>query len=85
MKTCSDLLVWQNEMRFAIVIYKVFKSFLKEETFGRTAQLIRSAVTIPSNISRAYGREVVKDYLRFLNIVIALFFELQTQREIAYN
>jgi four helix bundle protein len=85
MKTCSDLLVWQNEMRFAIVIYKVFKSFSKEETFGPTAQLIRSAVTIPSNISRAYGREVVKDYLRFLNIVIALFFELQTQREIAYN
>ena len=72
-------------MNFVTEIYKVSKSFLKEETFGLTSQLRRSAVSIPSNISEAYGREEVKDYLRFLNIAIASLFELQTQLEIAFN
>jgi four helix bundle protein len=85
MKTFRDLLVWQKSMPFVTEIYKVSKSFPKEETFGLTAQLRRSAVSIPSNISEGYGREGVKDYLRFLNIAIASLFELQTQIEIAYN
>ena len=85
MKTFRDLLVWQKSMSFVTEIYKVSKSFPKEETFGLTSQLRRSAVSIPSNISEGYGREGVKDYLRFLNIAIASLFELQTQVEIAFN
>jgi len=72
-------------MNFVTEIYKVSNSFPKEETFGLTSQLRRSAVSIPSNISEGYGREGVKDYLRFLNIALASLFELQTQVEIAFN
>lgn len=85
MKTFRDLLVWQKSMVFVTEIYNVSKSFPKEEIFGLTSQLRRSAVSIPSNISEGYGREGVKDYLRFLNISIASLFELQTQIEIAFN
>ncbi len=85
MKTFRDLLVWQKSMSFVTEIYKISKLFPKEETFGLTSQLRRSAVSIPSNISEGYGREGVKDYLRFLNIAIASLFELQTQVEIAFN
>ncbi|WP_368384766.1 four helix bundle protein [Polaribacter sp. NJDZ03] len=67
MKTFRDLLVWQKSMNFVAKIYKVSKLFPKEETFGLTSQLRRSAVSIPSNISEGYGREGMKDYLRFLN------------------
>ena len=56
MKTFRDLLVWQKSMSFVTEIYKVSKSFPKEETFGLTSQLRRSAVSIPSNISEGYGR-----------------------------
>ena len=85
MKTFRDLLVWQKSMSFVTEIYNESKYFPKEETFGLTSQIRRSAVSIPSNISEGFGREGIKDYLRFLNIAIASLYELQTQLEIAYN
>ena len=74
MKTFRDLLVWQKSMSFVIEVYKVSKSFPKEETFGLTSQLRRSAVSIPSNISEGYGREGVKDYLRFFEYCYSVTF-----------
>ena len=85
MKTFRDLLIRQKSMSFVTEIYKESKSFPKEENFGLTSQIRRSAVSIPSNISEGFGRDGVKDYLRFLNIAIASLFELQTQLEIAFN
>ena len=85
MKTFRELIVWQKAMSFVTEIYKVSKQFPKDETFGLTSQIKRSAVSIPSNISEGYGREGLNDYLRFLNIAMASLFELQTQLEIAYN
>ncbi len=85
MKTFRDLLVWQKSMSFVTEIYKVSNAFPKEEVFGLTSQIRRCSVSVPSNISEGFGREGVKDYLRFLNVAIASLFELQTQLEIAYN
>ena len=85
MKTFRDILVWQKSMSFVTEIYNESKSFPKEEVYGLTSQIRRSAVSIPSNISEGFGREGVADYLRFLNIGIASLFELQTQLEIAFN
>jgi len=85
MKTFRDLLVWQKSMSFVTEIYKVSKQFPKDENFGLTSQIRRSVVSVPSNISEGYGREGMKDYLRFLNIAMASLFELQTQLEIASN
>ena len=78
-------MVWQKSMNFVTEVYSISKLFPKEENFGLTSQIRRSAISIPSNIAEGFGREGVKDYLRFLNIAIASLFELQTQLEIAYN
>lgn len=72
-------------MDFVTEIYKVSKTFPKEESFGLTSQIRRSSISIPSNISEGYGREGLNDYIRFLNIAISSLFELQTQIEIAFN
>ena len=85
MKTFRDLLVWQRSMTFVTEIYKVSKSFPDDENFVLSSQIRKSAISVPSNISECYGRDGLKDYLRFLNIAIASLFELQTQLEIAYN
>lgn len=85
MKTFRELIVWQKSMDFVTEIYKVSKLFPKDENYGLTSQIRRSAVSIPSNISEGYGREGLNDYLRFLNISMASLFELQTQLEISYN
>jgi len=85
MKTFRELIVWQKSMDFVTEIYKETKKFPKEELFGLTSQMRRSAVSIPSNISEGFGRQGLNDYLRFLNIGIASLFELQTQVEISCN
>ena len=85
MKTFRDLLVWQKSMNFVTVVYQISKTFPNEELFGLTSQIRSCSISIPSNISEGFGRDSVKDYLRFLNIAISSLFELQTQLEIAFN
>ncbi|GGF11970.1 four helix bundle protein [Flavobacterium limi] len=79
------ILVWQKSISLVTKIYKVTRTFPKEETFGLTSQIRRSSVSIPSNIAEGSGRESTKDFLRFLYISLGSIFEMQTQLEIAKN
>ena len=65
--------------------YRVTRDFPKDELYGLTSQIRRSAVSIPSNIAEGYGRNSPKDYIRFLQIANGSLFELQTQLEIGFN
>jgi four helix bundle protein len=85
MSTFRNLLVWQKSMDLVTKMYSSTQKFPKEELFGLTSQIRRSAVSIPSNIAEGYGRDSNKEYLRFLNVSIGSLFELQTQIEIAKN
>ena len=85
MKTFRDLLIWQKSTSLVTEIYHLTNSFPKEEIYGLSSQIRRSAISIPSNIAEGYGRDGNSDYLRFLNISISSLFEIQTQLEISYN
>jgi four helix bundle protein len=85
MKTYRDLIVWQKSVHFVTVIYKITKTFPKDEVFGLISQMRRCSVSIPSNIAEGYGRRAKKDYLRFLQIAMGSVYELQTQLEISQN
>ncbi len=85
MSNFRNLLVWQKSMLLVTKIYTVTNNFPKEEVFGLTSQIRRSAISIPSNIAEGLGRDSNKEFLRFLNISIGSLFELQTQLEIAKN
>jgi four helix bundle protein len=85
MKTFRDLLIWQKSMNLVTEIYQLTNSFPKEEIYGLSSQIRRSAISIPSNIAEGYGRDGNSDFLRFLNISISSLFEIQTQLEISYN
>ena len=83
--TFRKLLIWQKSMTLVTDIYKEVKTFPTDELYALTSQIKRSATSIPSNIAEGYGRDGIKDYLRFLNIALSSLFELQTQIEVAYN
>ena len=78
-----ELEVWKQSMDLTEEIYRITRSFPKEEMFGLTAQMRRSALSIPSNIAEGNGRKLPNDYVRFLRISLGSLLELITQLELA--
>ena len=78
-----DLKVWQRAMQLTVAIYRLTKDFPREEQYGLTAQIRRSAVSIPSNIAEGQGRASTGEFRQFLAIARGSNCEVQTQLEIA--
>ena len=72
-------------MTFAQAVYSLTRQFPKEEMFGLTSQLRRSAVSIPSNIAEGQGRNSDKSFAVFLTQAQGSLYELETQIELARN
>jgi four helix bundle protein len=85
MKTHKDLDVWRKGVEFVTLIYQSTSPFPKEELYGLTSQIRRSAVSIPSNIAEGAARNHDKEFLQFLYIALASASELETQLIIANN
>ena len=78
-----DLLVWQRSIQLTVAIYRLSQSFPREEVYGLTSQIRRSAVSIPSNIAEGQGRLNTGEFRQFLGVARGSNCELQTQLEIA--
>ena len=79
----KDLKIWQKSVDLAVKVYEDTKLFPKEELYGLTFQLKKSAVSIPSNIAEGSGRNTKKDFNNFLGISYGSSCELNTQLVIA--
>ena len=64
-------------------IYELTKTYPKEEQFGLTSQMRRSAVSIPSNIAEGAARQGTKEFVQFLHVSVGSAMELDTQLEIS--
>ena len=78
-----ELIVWQRAMQLTVAVYRLTREFPREEQFGLTSQIRRSAVSIPSNIAEGQGRSSVGEFRQFLGIARGSTCEVQTQLEIA--
>jgi len=79
----QDLRIWQKGIEVVRDIYILTKKFPKEELYGLTSQMRRSAVSIPSNIAEGFRRYHNKEYKQFLYIAMGSCAELETQIIIA--
>jgi four helix bundle protein len=70
-------------MQLTVAIYRVTQGFPREEIYGLTSQIRRSAVSVPSNIAEGHGRLNSGEYRQFLGVARGSNFEWQTQLEIA--
>lgn len=75
--------VWKMAMDFVKEIYYETMKFPSTETYGLSAQMRRSSVSIPSNIAEGAARKGNKEFKQFLNIAQGSISELDTQIELA--
>ncbi len=79
----KELIVWQKSIQLVVNIYILTENFPREEIYGLTSQMRRSAISIPSNIAEGRCRGTRKDFMQFLRIAYGSGAELETQIEIA--
>jgi four helix bundle protein len=73
-----DLKVWQEGMTLAQTCYELTRTFPREEAFGMTSQIRRSAASVPANIAEGYGRDSKGEYVQFLRIAQGSLKEAET-------
>lgn len=75
----EELTIWQKAMDITEKCYIATENFPREEKYGLTSQVRRSAVPIPSNISEGAGRNTNGEFRQFLGIANGSSYELLTQ------
>lgn len=75
----KKMMIWKNAMDLSNSVFKITKEFPKQEDYGLTSQINRSAVSVPSNIAEGSSRYSNKDFNRFLEISLGSLYELHTQ------
>ncbi|MBA9076415.1 four helix bundle protein [Rufibacter quisquiliarum] len=85
MRAYTDLDVWKKARVLASSVYRLSRSFPKEELFGLTLQIRRAAVSIVSNIAEGCGRQTTKDAVNFFYFSRGSLFEVETQLYVAFD
>ncbi len=75
----KDLLVWQKSMDLVVDVYRLTLKLPPSEQRGLMSQMRGAAVSVPSNIAEAYGRQATGEYRHHLSIARGSLLELETQ------
>jgi four helix bundle protein len=84
-RSYQELVVWQKAMGLVTAIYHSTRQFPKEELYGLTSQLRRSAVSVPSNIAEGQGKLSTGEFVQFLGHARGSLLEAETQIQLAHN
>jgi len=79
MKDFKNLTVWHKAHNLVLEIYKMTSRFPKEEIYGLTSQIRRSAGSIPTNLAEGCGRNSDGELHRFSCISMGSASELEYQ------
>jgi four helix bundle protein len=73
------LKVWSKAHQLTLCIYSISQTFPKDELFGLTSQIRRSAASIPTNIAEGCRRGGGNELGRYLHIALGSASELEYQ------
>jgi four helix bundle protein len=79
MHNFRELNIWKKSLDLSVDVYRITQEFPVSEKYNLISQIVRSAVSIPSNIAEGSGRGTNKDFCRFLSIALGSAYELETQ------
>ena len=73
----EQLEVWQEAHELVLIVCRFTRNLPMTERYGLSAQMRRSATSIPANIAEGFKRRGFKDKARFYNISQASLEELR--------
>ena len=68
MKDFKELRVWSKAHELTVLVYKLTRAFPRDEVYGLTSQVRRSAAAGGANIAEGCGRHSDGEMTRFLQI-----------------
>lgn len=78
-KSFTDLEVWKTGHALVLIVYKIVRSFPKEELYGLTSQMKRSSASVTANIAEGFGRNGSREKEQFYLIASGSLYELKDQ------
>src|SRR5574340_832310 len=78
-RSFTSLDAWKEGHKLVLMVYKLTKSFPKEELFCLIAQLRRAVISITSNIAEGFSRQSYKDKIHFYYMALGSLTEVQNQ------
>jgi len=80
-KSFKEMPVWQLAMKVAEKIFYLTKDLPKNEDYGLTSQIRRSALSISANIAEGFGRNSIGEKMQFYSISRGSVFETMSHLE----
>lgn len=77
MRDFRNLQVWTKAHRLTLAVYATTAGFPRDELYGLTSQIRRSATSIPANIAKGCGRNGDAELARFMQIAMGSASELE--------
>lgn len=77
--------IWKDSNIYTLKIYKLTKTFPREEQFALVDQLRRSASSISANIAEGSGSSSNKDFCHYLDIATKSVYETVSHLHLAYQ
>lgn len=77
MQNFRNLAVWEKSHTLTLDVYKRSRSFPREELYGLTSQMRRSAASVGANIAEGCCRQGDHEFCRFLQIAMGSASELE--------
>ena len=68
MRNFKELKVWRKAHEMTLAVYDATRGFPREDLYGLTSQLRRSAASVGANIAEGCGRRSEGEICRFLQI-----------------
>jgi four helix bundle protein len=85
MNSFEEMPVWQNAMDVAVRVFALTAGLPRCEDYGLTSQMRRSSLSISDNLAEGFGRDHLKDKIKFYYYSRGSAFELKNQLIYGYK
>lgn len=85
MKSYRDLILWQKSIEMVTLVYKLTKQLYSNSKFALNSITKQNFVSVSFHKVMGYGRNCIKNCVRFLNITRGSLYKRRAQLQVVQN